>query len=208
MKINSGEILGLKLDHNFGYTFLKVVNFNELTDIDMSTANHIAFYSYDYFLEQKKDFDLIEFKNSEEFVGPILTIDIHSAIKNRFFTKMEEHSELREYEKKIPDMKGFSTKAFTSRYEKDATLWRYFTGGIPYKWIVSNYESLKHLERNTLLSYNQIAMRLTMECIHRKGEDVSKFYDLNDSMVAHLYYNMIYTEPYNKVPDKLKNRAS
>ncbi len=202
-KIENGAILSLKLDFDLGITFLKVVDFDELSNVKVSPGMHLCFYSYDYILKDIKNFNLEDFKKAKELVGPILTADIYYAIRKKYYTKVGV-CPLREYEKNIPAMKDFSTPLFSSIYEKDAHFWKYFVGGIPYTWIGAPYEHVSHLEGNTTHSYDEMATRLSMEIIRRKGENVEDYYDINIENNAILYYNMMFTTNFNEVPDNMK----
>ncbi|WP_190808402.1 hypothetical protein [Flagellimonas sp. S3867] len=202
-KIESGTILSLKLEHNLGKTFLKVVNFDDLSELDLSKGLHLALYSYQYILSGSNSFNLNDFKNATELVGPLLTSDIIFAIRQGFYEKITS-CPLRNYEKKIPAMKSFAPAAFEPRYEENAIHWKYFENGSPFEWRKSNYDEVKHLERNTAYNYKQITTRLSMELIRKRGEDIGDFYDLDNPYFKSIHQTVIFTMEFDKVPDDRK----
>jgi len=201
--ITSGKVLSLKLDFNFGYTFLKVVNFDGLSMLDLSKGMHLALYSYQYTLNEIEEFDLEDFKQAKELTGPLLTDDILFAIKKGYY-KIVSECPLRDYESRIPAMKSFTPAAFETRYEENAIHWKYFEGGSPFQWIKSTFNQVKHLEKNVAYSYGQIATRLTMELLKRKRESIERYYDLTNSYLKTIHQSVLYTTDFDKVKNELK----
>ncbi|PQJ79646.1 Imm26 family immunity protein [Polaribacter porphyrae] len=206
-KIESGTIIRIKLNFDLGYTFAKVVNMCDFSEIDLSTTLHYIIYPYNYIEKKENIFNYIKFIESKPLTGPLFVIDILYAIKNSKY-QIVGTSLLRNYEQNIPDFRGFSSDVFAiHKYEKDATSWNYFEKGRPFKRISANYDQVKHLEGNAALSHNHIEKRLSMEVLNRKKLKIEDFYDMQDWINLKLYYNMHYTVPFNEVPNHIKGKA-
>jgi len=199
-KIENGAVLSLKLDFDLGITFLKVVDLNELSNDELTKGLYLTLYSFDYIVKTENEFNLNNFLNAKELVGPLKTIDIYSAIKTGNYKKVT-NVPLRDYEKRIFAVRDYSTKLFTSHYEKDASIWRYYENGIPYQWFATSYEKVKHLEPSIGFTYLEIAKRISMEILHRKEYDLNEYYDLEKEENASIYYNMMFTQNFSQVPD-------
>ena len=206
-KIDSGTIIRIKLNDDLGYSFAKIVDLRDFAKIDLSTTLYYIIYSYNYIEKETNAFDFNEFEKSEPLTGPLYVIDILYAIKNDKY-QIVGKSSLRDYEKRVPAFRGFSSNVFAvHKYEKDANQWKYFEEGRPLKWVVADYNKVKHLEGNTSLSYKEVEIRLSMEIRYRRGEKIEDYYDMQDWENLALYYNMLYTVPFNEVPNDIKGKA-
>lgn len=202
--LNSGTVIQVTLNHNLGYTFVKVVNMCDFSEYDLSTTFHLIIYSYNYIVQKEEDYNEDEFLKAEPLTGPLFVDDILWAIRKKFY-KVKGEVSLRDYEKRLPAFRGFGARNFKVHYyEDEATNWSYFEKGTPFKWIVATYDQVKHLEDNTALGHEAIEMRLSMEILHRSGKDIKDYYKLEDWQELRRYNNMIYKTPFNEVPDELK----
>jgi|26BtaG_2_1085354.scaffolds.fasta_scaffold12721_1 hypothetical protein len=206
-KLESGTIIGINLNHEIGIIFAKVVDLREFSKIDLSTTFHFIIYPYNYITEKISEFNISEFLKSEPLTGGIYVMDIEPVIKKGIWLKVGT-SDLKNYEKIVPDFRSFSSNIFTvHKYERDADSWRYFENGRPLKWIPAEYEQVEHLENSTCLSHDIVEIRLSMEVLNRAGKEMKKFYDLNEWTELAPYYNMLFTKRFNQVSDKLKCKA-
>lgn len=203
--LESGTILRIKLNHNLGYIFAKVVNMTDFAEDDLSNTFHLIIYPYNYVVKNENDYKDEDFIKSEPLTGALFVEDILYAIKNNIF-KVVSKVELKSYEKRVPAFRGFSAMVYGKihYYEDEATHWNYFERGTPFKRIVANYDQVKHLEDNTAFSHESIQRRLSMEILNRNGENVKEYYKLEKWEELYVYNNMIYKTPFNKVPDNLK----
>jgi hypothetical protein len=200
----SGTVIQVTLNHNLGYTFVKVINMCDFSDYDLSTTFHLIIYSYNYIVQKEEDYREEDFLKAETLTGPLFVDDILWAIRNKKY-KVKGEVSLREYEKRLPAFRGFSSEVFKLHYyEDEATHWDYFENGSPFKWISTTYDEVKHLEDNTALDYEAIEKRLSMEILHRSGKNIKDYYKLEDWEELSLYNNMIYKTPFNEVSDELK----
>jgi hypothetical protein len=205
--LKTGTVLQVTLNHNLGFTFIKVINMCDFSEYDLSTTFHLIIYSYNYIVQKEEDYKEEDFLKAEPLTGPLFVGDILWAIRNKKY-KIKGEVSLREYEKRLPAFRGFSAMVFKVHYyEDEATNWRYFENGTPFKWIATTYDQIKHLEGNTALGYEAIEMRLSMEILHRSGKNIKDYYKLEDWEELSLYNNMIYKTPFNEVPDELKGRV-
>ncbi|RZJ51833.1 MAG: hypothetical protein EOO44_13710 [Flavobacterium sp.] len=205
--MKSGTIIQIKLNHNLGYIFAKVVNMCDFAEYDLSNTLHLIIYPYDYIIQKEIDYEEEELLKAEPFTGPLFVIDILWAIRKKIY-KIKGEIDLRPYEKKIPAFRSFSAMVFKAvYYEDEATSWKYFEGGAPRKYISSTYDHVKHLEGNTAHSHEEIERRLSMEVLNRSGKNINDFYKLKDWQELWTYNNMIYKTPFNEVPDELKGVA-
>ena len=204
--LNSGTVLQVTLDHNLGFTFIKVVNMCDFSEYDLSTTAHLIIYSYNYIVHKEEDYNEEHFLKAEPLTGPLFVDDILWAIRKKIY-KVKGEVALRNYEKRLPAFRRFSAMVFKVHYyEDEATSWSYFENGTPFKWIVADYEQVKHLEDNTALEHKAIEMRLSMEVLYRSGKNIKDFYKLENWKELSLYNNMFYKTPFNEVPDELKGR--
>lgn len=205
--LNSGTVIQITLNHNLGYTFIKVVNMCDFSEYDLSTTAHLIVYSYDYIIQKEEDYREEDFLKTEPLTGPLFVDDILWAIRKKIY-KVRGEVELRSYEKRLPAFRGFSAMVFKVHYyEDEATSWNYFENGSPFKRIATEYEKVKHLEDNDAFSYDFIERRLSMEFLNRSGKNIKEFYKLEDWEELCVYYNMLYKIPFNEVPDELKGRV-
>ncbi len=203
--LESGTVFSIKLNHNLGYTFAKVVNLTDFAKDDLSNTFHLIVYPYNYVVDNENDYKQEDFIKSEPLTGPLFVEDILYSIKNKIY-KIVGNTELKSYEKKVPAFRGFSAMVYGKihYYEDEATDWNYFERGSPFKRIVANYNQVKHLEDNVALSNEFIERRLTMEVLSRSGKNLKDFYKLENWEELCVYNNMIYKTPFNQVPDNLK----
>ena len=203
--LESGTIFSIKLNHDLGYTFAKVVNLTDFAKDDLSNTFHLIVYPYNYVVKNENDYNEADFIESEPLTGPLFVEDILHAIKNNIY-KIVGNTELKSYEKKVPAFRGFSAMVYGKihYYEDEATDWNYFERGSPFKRIVANHDQVKHLEGNTAFSHQSIERRLSMEILNRSGKNIKDYYKLEEWEELYVYNNMIYKTPFNQVPDKLK----
>lgn len=203
--VESGTVLSIKLNHNLGYTFAKVVNLTDFAKDDLSNTFHLIVYPYNYVVDNENDYKQEDFIKSEPLTGPLFVEDILYSIKNKIY-KIVGNADLKSYEKKVPAFRGFSAMVYSKihYYEDEATDWNYFERGSPFKRIVANYNQVKHLEDNVALSNEFIERRLSMEVLSRSGKNLKDFYKLENWEELSVYNNMIYKTPFNQVPDNLK----
>ena len=205
--LNSGTVMQIKLQHNLGFMYAKVVNLCDFAENDLSKTFHLLLYSYNYIIENEEDFNEEDFLNSEPFAGPLFVSDILWAIKKKIY-KAKGEVELRSYEKMVPAFRSFGAIVFKPFYfEDEATSWSYFEGGAPRKYISSNYEKVKHLEGNMAHDHEDIETRLSMELLYRRDEDLKKYYQLEEQHELTFYNNIIYKTPFNEVEDMFKGKA-
>ncbi len=206
-KIVSGTIVGIKLNHNLGYIFAKIVDLTEYSEIDLSKTFHFVIYPYNYIEQKISNFDINLFTDAKPLTGSLFVMDIEAAIKKGIWQNMGI-SLLSNYEKNVPAFRNFnSTILAVHKYEKDANSWRYFEKGTPYQWITAEYSSIKHLENSTCLSHDLIEKRLSMEILHRNGKKIEDFYKLEKWEDLCVYYNMLYTTPFNEIQDDIKGKV-
>ena len=206
-KIKSGTIIAIHLNHELGFLFAKVVNLTDFSKIDLSKTFHNLIYPYNYIKNDISEFELSEFLNSEPLTAGLYVMDLLPVIKKKHWQVVGDIN-LRDYERLVPDFRGFSSKVFAvHKYEKDADSWRYYENGRPLKWIIADYEQVKHLEDSQCFSHDIIEIRISMEILNRKGEDVANYYQLKEWKELSPYYNMLFTENFNTVPDDLKCKA-
>ena len=203
--LESGIVLRIKLNHNLGYSFAKVVNLTDFAKDDLSDTFHLIIYPYNYIVQNENDYKNEEFIKSEPLTGPLFVDHILYEIKHGIY-KVVDKVDLKPYEKRVPAFRGFSAMVYGKihYYEDEATNWNYFERGRPFRRIVASYEQVKHLEDNDALSHEFVERRLTMEILSRKGENIKDYYKLEDWTELCVYYNMIYKTPFNTVSDKLK----
>lgn len=202
--LNSGTVIQVTLNHNLGYTLVKVVNMCDFSEYDLSTTAHLIVYSYNYIIQKEEDYREDEFLKAEPLTGPLFVDDILWAIHKKIY-KVKGEVLLRDYEKRLPAFRRFSAMVFKVHYyEDEATHWSYFENGTPFKWIAASYDQVKHLEDNTALGHDGIEMRLSMEILHRSGKDIKDYYKFEDWLELRKYNNMIYKTPFNEVSDELK----
>jgi len=205
-KLESGTVIGIKLNHGIGFLFAKVVDLTEFSKVDLSKTFHFLIYPYNYTKEKISEFNISEFSNSEPLTGGIYVMDIEPAIKKDIWIKVGK-LELKIYEKIVPDFRSFSSNIFAvHKYEKDATSWSYFENGTPFKWITADYKQVEHLENSTCLSHDIIEIRLSMEILNRQGKEIKEFYELSNWTELKPYYNMLYTKKFDSIPDNIKCR--
>ncbi len=206
-KINSGAIVAIPLNYGFGYMYAKVVNLCDFSEIDLSSMFHFVIYTNNYITNDVKDFDVKKFENSIPFTGGLYVMDLEPVVKKKIWLNVGEAT-LRSYEKIVPDFRGFGSKVFAvHKYEKDANSWNYFEKGSPIKRIRATYDEVKHIENSTCLSHDLIEKRLSMEFLYRNGKTIKDFYGLEDWEDLVVYNNMLYTIPFNEVPDRIKGKA-
>ncbi|BCY28636.1 Imm26 family immunity protein [Flavobacterium okayamense] len=205
--LKSGNIIQIKLNHNLGYIYAKVVNMCDFSEDDLSNTFHLIIYPYNYVVENEENYSEENFIKSEPFTGPLFVDDIIWAIRKGFY-KIKDEIPLKDYEKRIPAFRGFSATVFKVHYyEDEATHWNYFERGTPFKRIATTYDKVKHLEGNVALDYEAVEMRLSMEIIQRSGKNIKNYYKLEDWRELSLYNNMMYKTPFNEVPDELKGKV-
>lgn len=202
--LSSGQIVGIPLNHNLGYIFCKIVNLMDYAEIDLSKTFHFLIYPFEYIENDIKLFSLPKFLNSEPLTGGIFIIDILPIInKNKW--KIVGQTELLDYEKRVPDFRGFNPIA--AKYETEATSWRYYEKGLATKWILAEYDAVKHLEDNTAYSHDLIEKRLSMEILRKSNIEIQKFYELKEWQDLAVYYNMLYTQPFCEIPNAMKGKV-
>lgn len=203
--LESGIVLRIKLNHNLGYSFAKVVNLTDFAKDDLSDTFHLIIYPYNYIVQDEDDYKHEDFLKSEPLTGPLFVDHILFEIKNGIY-KIVDKVDLKPYEKRVPAFRGFSALVFGKihYFEDEATDWNYFESGTPFRRIVASYEQVKHLEDNEALSHEFVERRLTMEILNRKGENIKDYYKLEDWTELCVYNNMVYKTPFNKVPDNQK----
>ncbi|UOK41636.1 MULTISPECIES: Imm26 family immunity protein [Flavobacterium] len=201
----SGQIIGIPLNHNLGYIFAKIVNLMDFAELDLSKTFHFLIYPFDYIEKDLNSFSLTKFQNSEPLTGGIFVIDIQPVVnKNKW--KIVGQTDLLDYEKRIPDFRGFNP--IFAKYENEATSWRYYQKGLATKWILAEYEAVEHLENNTAYSHDLIEKRLSMEILRQSNNDIEKFYELKEWKDLSVYYNMLYTKPFRKIPNSMKGKVN
>lgn len=202
--LNSGIVIQIKLQHNLGFMYAKVINLCDFSEYDLSNTFHLLLYSYNYIVEKEEDYKEEDFLNSEPFAGPLFVSDILWAIRRKFY-KVKGEVELRSYEKIVPAFRSFGAMVFKPFYfEDEATNWSYFEGGVPRKYISSTYENVKHLEGNMAHDHEEIETRFSMELLYRKNKDLKEFYGLEEQHDLTFYNNIVYKTPFNEVEDLLK----
>ena len=203
--LESGIVLRIKLNHNLGYSFAKVVNLTDFAKDDLSDTFHLIIYPYNYIVQNEDDYKHEKFIKSEPLIGPLFVDHILYEIKHGIY-KVVDKVDLKPYEKIVPAFRGFNATVYGKihYYEDEATSWNYFERGAPFRRIVATYEQVKHLEDNDALSHEFVERRVTMEILNRKGEKIKDYYKLEDWTELCVYYNMIYKMPFDMVPDKLK----
>lgn len=203
--LESGIVLRIKLNHNLGYSFAKVVNLTDFAKDDLSNTFHLIIYPYNYIVQNENDYKHAEFIKSEPLTGPLFVDHILYEIKSGIY-KIVDKVDLKPYEKRIPAFRGFSAMVYGKihYYEDEATGWNYFERGTPFTRIVTSYEQVKHLEDNTAHSHEFVERRLSMEILNRREENIKDYYKLEDWTELRVYYNVIYKTPFDKVPDNQK----
>ncbi len=205
--LKSGNVIQIKLNHNLGYIYAKVVNMCDFSEYDLSNTFHLIIYPYNYVLISEEDYSEEDFINSEPLTGPLFVDDILWAIRKNIY-KIKGEVLLNEYEKRIPAFRGFGAMVFKVHYyEDEATHWDYFENGSPRKRFEATYDQVKHLEGNVALAHEDIEMRLSMEVLYRSGKNIKDFYTLEDWRELSLFNNMLFKTPFNQVPDDLKGRV-
>lgn len=201
----SGQIIGIPLNHNLGFIFAKIVNLMDFAELDLSKTFHFLIYPFNYIEKDLNLFSLSKFQNSEPLIGGVFVIDIIPVVnKNKW--KIVGQADLLDYEKRIPDFRGFNP--VFAKYENEATSWRYYEKGLATKWIQTDYKAVEHLENNTAYSHDLIEKRLSMEVLRKSNIEVEKFYALKEWQDLAVYYNMLYTKEYRKIPNENKGKAN
>jgi hypothetical protein len=205
--LKSGNIIQIKLNHNLGYIYAKVVNMCDFSEYDLSNTFHLIIYPYNYVIENEEDYSEMDFIKSEPLTGPLFVVDILWALRKNIY-KIKGEVPLKDYEKRIPAFRGFGAMVFKVHYyEDEATHWDYFENGSPRKRFEATYDQVKHLEGNVALSHEGIEVRLSMEILFRSGKNVKDFYRLEEWQELSLYYNMIYKTPFNELSDEMKGKV-
>lgn len=198
--IETGTIIKIPLEHNFGFVLAKFINLKEIKE-DVGYNEFIYVYNRVF-----KDEDIVVdgIDAYDLLLGGIYVLNPYPALKNNIW-KIVGLLEPKTSELQIPDFKDFGP-VFT-KYEKDAGVWYYIHNAEVNKRVIADYENIKHLEKLVYKAYGSIMTRLTMEIIRQKGKKIEDYYDLKEHDELSSYYNTIYTPIYSTIPKEMRGKA-
>ncbi len=201
-QLKSGTIIRVKLEHNLGFVYGKVINLTELLNVKQDVDELVHFYNY-VTIEPGKN-DLIILQDKDLLVGPMFVLDLKPVIKN---STWEEAGfvEPRNEELIIPDFK--EARPLATWNEEEATGWGYIRNLHVNGRVTSSWEKVRHLEKFQYLSHDLITRRLTMEHLRQTGKKIEDYYELKEWEETSVYKNMKYTSVYSSVPREIRGRA-
>lgn len=201
-QLKSGTIIRVKLEHNLGFVYGKVINLVELLNAKQNVDELVRFYNY-VTIKPDKD-DLINLQDKDLLVGPLFVLDLKPVIKNSTWEEVGFVGPRKE-ELIIPDFK--ETRPITAFDEEEATGWGYIRGLHVNGRVSSSWEKVKHLNLFKYSSHDLITRRLTMEHLRQTGKKIEDYYELKEWEETSVYKNMKYTSVYSSVPREIRGRA-
>jgi hypothetical protein len=199
-KIETGAIIKIPLEHNFGFVLAKFINLKEIKE-DIGYNEFIYVYNRVF---KEEDIIIDDIDSNDLLLGGIYVLNPYPALKNKIW-EIVGVLKPKETELEIPDFKDFGP--LLALYEKDAKIWYYIHNDEINKRIVTDYENVKHLELFVYRAYGSIMTRLTMEVIRQKNKTIEDYYDLKDDDDLASYYNTIYTPIYSSIPKEIRGKA-
>lgn len=201
-QLKSGTIIRVKLEHDLGYVYGKVINLVELLKEKQNVQELV--YFYDCVTKNPSKDDLTKIQSSDLLVGPMFVLDLKPVVKNGTWEEVGFIEPTKE-ELIIPDFK--ETSPITAYDEDEATGWNYIrnlnvNGRVPSTW-----EKVKHLNLFKYSSHDLIARRLTMEHLRQTGKKIEDYYEMKEWKELSVYKNMKYTSIYSTVPKEIRGRA-
>ena len=201
-QLKSGTIIKVKLEHNLGYVYGKVIN---LIDILKEKRNiDELVYFYDYVTKSPDKDDLIKIQSRDLLVAPLFVLDLKPVVKNGTW-ELVGFIEPTKEELRIPDFK--EARPLATWDEDKATGWNYIRNLNVNGRVISTFESVRHLETFKYISHDLVARRLTMEHLRQTEKKVEDYYELKEWEEVSVYKNMKYTSIYSTVPKEIRGRA-
>lgn len=199
-KIETGSIIKIPLEHDFGFVLAKFINLKEIKE-DIGYNEFIYVYKRVF---KNENLEIENIDDNDLLLGGIYVLNPYPAIKNKIW-EIVGLVKPKVTELEIPDFKDFGP--LLSFYEKDAKIWYYIQKDEINNRIVTDYEKVKHLEKFIYRTYGSIITRLTMEVIRQQGKKIEEYYKLDnhDDLVS--YYNTIYTPIYSSIPQEIRGKA-
>lgn len=199
-KIETGSIIKIPLEQEFGFVLAKFINLKEIKG-DIGYNEFIYVYNRVF-----KDEDIIidDIDSNDLLLGGIYVLNPYPAIKNKTW-EIVGLLKPKRTELEIPDFKDFGP--LLSFYEKDAKIWYCIRKDEINNRIVTDYEKVKHLENFFYRAYGSVMTRLTMEVIRQNGKKIEDFYELKEHDDLASYYNTIYTPIYSSIPKEIRGKA-
>ncbi|MBE8726495.1 Imm26 family immunity protein [Flavobacterium hungaricum] len=200
-RIETGSIIKIPLEHNFGFVLAKFINLKEIKE-DIGYNEFIYVYKRVF---ENENLEIENIDNNDLLLGGIYVLNPYPAIKNKIW-EIVGLLKPKENELEIPDFKDFGP--LLSLYEKDAKIWYYIHNAEVNNRIIVDYEKVKHLEKFVYRAYGSISTRLTMEVIRQEGKKIEDYYKLDNHDDLASYYNTIYTPIYSTIPEEKRGKAS
>jgi len=187
IKENSGKIYRFKLDHNYGFGFVEIYDFTDISEFD----GRIIYVFNRVDKEEKSNYDLNKIAESGLSLGPIRTVSFPGTrgknaskyIGQRTELIINEIPETKEFHGLLVNENNWNKLNRWYRSEKFEELFSNFV----------NYTELRHLETRILSSIVGISTKFTMKKIIDENKKVSDLYDLNQIGNLNLFVQLINT---------------
>ncbi len=201
-QLKSGTIVKVKLEHDLGYVYGKIINVVELLKEKRNVEELVYFYNYVANIPHTDD--LIEIQTRDLLVGPLFVLDLKPVVKNNTWEKVGFIEPTKE-ELTIPDFK--ETQPIMAFDEDEATGWNYIRNLDVNSRVRSTWEKVRHLNLFKYSSHDLIVRRLTMEHLRQTGKQIEDYYELREWKELSVYKNAKYTTIYSSVPKEIRGRA-
>jgi hypothetical protein len=201
-QLKSGTIVRVKLEHDLGYVYGKIINLVELLKREQKVDELVHFYNY--VTKTPVNDDLIKIQGSDLLVGPMFVLDLKPVIRNNTWEQVGFISPTRD-ELIIPDFK--ETRPIATYDEDEATGWSYIRNLDVNGRVTSTWDKVKHLNLFKYSSHDLVTRRLTMENLRQTGRKIEDYYELKEWKESSVYKNMKYASVYSTVPKELRGRA-
>jgi hypothetical protein len=200
-QLKSGTVVMVKLEHNLGYIYGKIINLVEILNEKRDVDELVYFYNY---VTKSPEKDLSTLMAKDLLVGPLFVLDLKPVVKNGTWETVGFIAPTKD-ELRIPDFK--EARPLATWDEDKATGWNYISNLNVNGRVASTFENVKHLEVFQYLSHDLIARRLTMEHLRQIGKKIEDYYKLKEWRELSVYKNMKYTSIYSTVPNEMRGRA-
>jgi hypothetical protein len=106
----------------------------------------------------------------------------------------------------VPDFKGLQTFPYIVEYESKIGPW-YPIHNLVERGENCKYEMVQHLETKILTAKIGLAERAGMEYCRINGLKIEDYYDLSDTGVLYMYWQMINIPLYKNIPKEIRGKA-